>query len=276
MGNWGFLTRSDYDALIATNWSSLSSMADSPANYKHRLDHPREDTDVLRLGRAVHTCTFEPRKFELEYARWEGGTRRGKDWDNFQAAHKTQVILTDDQWQTAMQMAASVLADPVAREFITDGEAEVSHRWEIERPFGIVDCKGRLDYLKPEWIVDLKSTVDASQRAFGAQAFGMRWHGQAAWYTDGDERIHGRRRRYMLVAIEKTEAMIPQCYEVGESELMLGRELYERLLDEREECRRSGVWSGYSTGVLPLRLPRWAWPDVERDLADMNLKEAGE
>jgi hypothetical protein len=57
----------DYAAIDAMNWSTLKELAVSPRMLKWRVDHPREDTDALELGRAVHCAILEPQRFATAY-----------------------------------------------------------------------------------------------------------------------------------------------------------------------------------------------------------------
>ncbi len=273
------MDRADYDKLDAVNWSKLKLLARSPAHYRNAPLEPREDTDFLRLGRAVHAAVFEPETFEARFVRFGGKVRRGHEWDDFaeQAAALDQTILTADQWADATVIADAVRLHPVAGPLVRGGRPAHPLPWthKVEPhdhlPGYAIACKGRVDYLRPDCIVDLKTTRDASPDAFGRQMFNLLGHGQAAWYRDGE----GHALPFFFVAVEKAPPYAVQVYEVGADILDMGRELYCDLLGRLHACRADDSWPAYAEGVLPLELPRWAFPfDEDADAEDFHIKEA--
>jgi exodeoxyribonuclease VIII len=264
------MTRDEYDAIEATNFSTLKLMARSPANYRHNLLEGRPDTNALKLGRATHIAVFEPEKFAGAVARWEGGTRRGKDWDVFCAEHKTQDILTEAEHDMCLSIGAAVRADAIAKRFITGGRGEVTLRWTYQRkamgelPGFSMACKGRVDFLPSAGgICDLKTTLNAEPEKFGRQAFDLEYGVQGAWYHDGGLLADVRDGPYIIIAAEKKAPWVVQCYEVDATAMQLGRERYVSWLDRLNYCREHAEWPGYAVGVLPLELPRWALNETE-------------
>ena len=258
----------DYDMIDALNWSRLKHMAKSPAHYVHNIKAGCEDTAALKLGRAVHMAVLEPDRFGANVVRWEGAVRRGKAWDEFQAAHRHQDILTEREHDQCLSIAAAVRKDSTASAYLAGGKSEVTLRWTHRQTVGIpyeVACKGRCDLITPRAIVDLKTCADASPEAFGRDAFKMLYYAQAAMYSDGFEAAHGSGLPFVIVAVEKSSPWVVQCYELPEDVLQMGRELYRGLIDRLVACRAESVWPGYATGVLPLELPRWAVQDDDAE-----------
>src|ERR687887_272002 len=104
------MTFAEYRAIDAVNWSSLREMLGSPAPYRYRLDHPREDSTTLALGRAVHAAVFEPDRLPLEFAVWKGARRAGKAWDAFRAVHGDDTILKASEYERGLAMPARIVA----------------------------------------------------------------------------------------------------------------------------------------------------------------------
>jgi hypothetical protein len=151
------MPRSEYDALTErVNLSTLKLFAKSAAHYRHTLEHGRKDTAALRIGRAVHAAVLEPDKFAVEFTLW-GGKRYGSAWDAFSAV-VTGEILTAPEYELCRSLQAAVRADPHAAPYVTGGMSEVTVLWD--------QCRARLDYLKPDAIVDLKTARDASPVEF--------------------------------------------------------------------------------------------------------------
>ena len=138
-----------YLELRATNFSTLRELARSPLQYRYRLANPKGSA-AMTLGRAAHTATLEPDRFELEYASWnqltETGSvrpRRGKDYDAFVATHPGKTVLLGHEWDDALQIAQAFRLDPRAMRYLATGRPEVSMVWLD--PDSRRVCKGRVD-----------------------------------------------------------------------------------------------------------------------------------
>lgn len=267
------LSRQEYDALDAVNWSTLKHLLRSPAHYREALlKRNQGDTDAMRIGRVTHLAVLEPEKFAREVAVWDGGRRAGKDWEAFKALHDGKELLTLEQYDEVMALARSVRGDAVAGKYLSKGKSEISIKWEVEG----VTCKSRLDFVSgsffPAAIVDLKTTRDASRDAFGRDAFKMGLHIQAAMYQDAYFAATGDRLRVALVVAEKAGPHVPVVYRVPEALIDMGRNQYVELLLLLKECRRTNNWHGYSAdGELDLTFPQWAMPYEDNDLAELEL-----
>lgn len=270
--------RDEYDTIERVNFSTLKLMAKSPKHYRHALLEPRTDTEPMKLGRCAHLAAFEPEKFRATVAVWDGGTRRGKDWDAFRARNADKELLTQDQYEQCIAIQKTVLADEYARPYVSNGRGEVTIAWtDAQRDRGVnsysVLCKGRLDFDAKGAIVDLKTTRDAGD-GFGRQAWGLKYYAQAAWYVDGYERATGIRKPYVLVAVESTAPYDVVVYRVPDRHLELGREEYRAWLDRLAICRETNTWPGYANDCeLELELPRWAEPDD--DIGGLGLVVGG-
>src|SRR6185312_15116930 len=89
------LARAAYDRIDAVNWSKLKLMLKSPAHYRHNLLQRGGDSDAKRRGRVTHLSVLEPQRFQSDCVVWDGGPRRGKDWEKFKKAHADVEIVTE-------------------------------------------------------------------------------------------------------------------------------------------------------------------------------------
>lgn len=252
------LSRAEYERLPGLNWSKLKHMARSPAHYRAALQAEEQDTDALRLGRAIHMAALEPERFHRECVHWSGGVRRGKDWEAFQVAAGVREILKADEWEQCERIRDAVHAHPIARSMLRNGQAECSATWEVDVDGVPVQARGRLDYARGGLLVDLKTTRDASPEAFGRDAFRLMYHAQLAWYADGLQVATGIAPAVKLIAVEKQAPYCVQVYDMQPETFRSGKELYMRLLRTLADCQARNVWPGYSETELPLLLPPWA------------------
>jgi exodeoxyribonuclease VIII len=278
------MTREQYDAQAdRENWSRTKNIGRSPAHYIHAMLEPRADKAAYRNGRANHTAVLEPEKFASTVAVWDGGRRASKAWDAFSEANADRDILTQAEYEQLLGMQRAVRQHPIASKYLQRGRAEVSILWTCADPLmpGLVTpCKSRLDYLAPDWIVDLKTCRDASPAAFSRAAFNFEYHAQAAFYVDAVAAVTGKRLPYIIVAAELAPPCVVQVYRLPEHVLAAGRERYRTLLARLAVCRREDRWGGYAEDEIDLELPRWSGieaPEPEGEsLEDLGLSIAGE
>lgn len=253
------LPSSDYFALDAVGKSDLDLIARSPLHWQRAV---REETPAMRIGSAVHCAVLEPERFERDYVtapECDRRTKAGKEaFAEFEAANAGKTVLNGDEGVLCHRIAASVLSHLRAAQLLAGARAEVSALWKD--PELRVRCRARFDALtKDGWILDLKTTQDASPSAFAKSAANFRYHVQAAWYLDGYGSATGDiPAGFVFVAVEKSPPYAVALYELDAEAVEIGRALARRDLARYANAREFDLWSGYPETIQPLSLPRWA------------------
>lgn len=262
------MTFAEYLALDGANWSTLKELRKSPLAYKHALEHQRKDTAALMLGRATHTAVFEPDRLALDYAVWKGDRRAGKEWESFKAAHEGETILKIDEYERACAIRDAVRGHHLVAPYLAVGKPEHVLRWTDEKS-GLA-LKGRLDWLHPGVVVDLKTARHATNpRLFASAAWDLGYYHQLAMYTRGATAVTGQPHRAVIVAVEPVAPHDVALYGVDENALSSAGGQVDDLLKLLVECRASDSWPGAFDKPVPLGLPRWALPNIEDlDLSD--------
>lgn len=253
----------DYKALDEVNWSTLKEMRQSPLHYRYRVEHPREDSTRLALGRAAHTAVFEPDRFLVEYACYKGAIRRGKKWDAFKEQHAGETILKLDEYQLCLAIRDAVRSNADAMKYLAAGIGEQTIRWK-HAGTGIA-CKGRVDWVSKSSpaVVDFKTTSTIETAKFGAQVARMGYHAQLAWYRDGIAYSGGEILPAVIIAAEVNPPHDVGVFVLDEDALYAGAEEYGELLHLLADCRKANRWPGRFSEAQSLRLPTWAWNDED-------------
>lgn len=256
---------SAYLDLVGESSTALRQMLISPLQYRHYIRQGREDTDTLRIGRAVHTATLEPMQFLREYVLWEGGRRAGKAWEEFQAEHEGKTILKPELYDPAVAMAEAIKAHPVAGALFTGaGRNELSIQWRHSS--GMV-CKARIDRLG-DALIDIKTARDITPHSFGAASIRYGYHVQLAYYADAVKAAGLGTLPVRLVVVEKAPPYDVVVYDIDDAQLDLGRQEYERALQLIKDCRLTNSWPGQAPlHPLLLKLPAWAQPEFDEEAA---------
>jgi len=262
------ISADDYFAWDAVNASLLKPFTKSAAHVRQAMIEPRVETDAQALGQATHTAILEPSDYEARFitAPFENRRRLKRDeaeWQAFDEAARGKTVLrpSEDAMVTALSVSArDHHRHPLAASLLaTPGLTEASALW-ID-PATELRCKGRMDKIVPRGkrtlVVDVKTTVDASPRAFSRDIAKFGYHIQAAYYIDGLYRLHPALRSFVFIVIEKSPPYCVAVYEIDDATLTLGRNLYQQYLSRFKACLDADNWPGYPNARLSV--PSWAF-----------------
>lgn len=261
----------DYVKIDAVNWSTLSSMRKSPLHYRHVLDHGRLATKEMLGGRATHSAVFEPDRFPIEYAVFDGPVRRGAAWQAFKAANPGRGILKIDEYERALAIRDAVRAHPEAMAYLAKGHAEQTLTW-VDPITGLA-CKGRIDFVsdsKPA-VLDLKTSREILLELFARTVLRLGYHTQSAFYADGWKVSHGEELPSVIIAVESAAPYDVGVFRLDEDTVALGQEEYAGLLAKVSAHRALKTWPGQYPLEMPLRLPPWAFGDD--DVSELGLED---
>ncbi len=237
--------RAEYDAIQAENWSKLKLLEKSPAHYKQGWG---EESDSLKLGTAVHMAILEPEKFAATHVvtdiRRDARTKKWQEYEYEQLA-LGKTILIQSEHARIIAIRESVLSNSKAAQYLSGGQPEVALQWTLGSGEISFKCKGRADYIG-DAIVDLKSTQCSSPRAFARSAYKYGYFGQAAWYSDGLFLSTGKRKPFVIVAVESAAPHLVTVFRVPDALIAFGREQYLSLLGKLDYCQRNNWWGGYT------------------------------
>ena len=249
---------SAYESIQAINWSSLKHLATSPLLYRWRVDHPEPPKPAYILGSAIHCLLLEPADFPSRFAEF-AGTRRGRDWDEWQRDHPGRQSLKPDEFQQVERTVAAVRAHRGAMAILDGCRHEEPLTW-VEPQTGLA-CKGRLDALNANYVVDLKSARDVEPELFTRASARYLYHGQLAWYHDGAVaagRLAADAQPPYLIAVQSDGPHDVVVWRIPPAVLDRGRALYRRLLSRWRSCTEADWWPGCAPDVQTLTLPLWS------------------
>ncbi len=251
-----------YEEVDAVNWSSLKHLRESAMAYRYRLQQPREDTTALMIGRAAHTLIFEPHKFNTEFAIYEGGDRRGRGWEMFQAENAGKTIFKPAEIDDIQRMAEAVRCHPLVQPYFDGAEFEKPLYWRD--PNTGLRCKARADWLVPGVLLDFKSTRSIDGRRFGAESARFGYHLQMAHYRNGVKHALGwTPERVLLVAAEKTAPYDVAIFEIDSVTLDIAEVEVTELLMQLKGHMQADHWPGRYSEEQALQLPAWVYDDED-------------
>jgi hypothetical protein len=279
-----------YHAIQAMSAGGLKRMRQSPAHfYGMQLDPnmppPGDPTPAQKNGKLVHCAIFEPDAVATRYSVLPDNapprpTARQRDakkpsdetiaavawWRDYEAQHRGAETVGADQMTAALAQAAALRRLPEIAALLSEGYGESSTFW-IDEAIGEL-CKCRPDWTHPTGdgvvLLDGKTCQDASPDGFGRAIWNYDYWLQAAWSSDGFEAATGQRvHGFVFAAVESSWPHAAAAYMLGDDVLDKARRENRRLLNLYAECKRTGIWPGYASGINLINLPAWAQRQLE-------------
>lgn len=232
--------------LSPVHFSDLKRMAQSPLHYAHGLEHRREETKALRLGRAVDALCFGTCGV-VGY----DGQRRGKEWAAFAAANAGSICLNKTEHEQALGMSDALERHSEALDLLS-GERQKLIEWEISGRA----CAGTPDAFTDGRIAELKTCRTAHPDRFVWDARRLAYHAQLAWYLDG--LIHSGRARpstAYIVAVESSAPHPVTVFCLTDRALDQGARTWRLWFERLRACEESNAWPPYVESAVLFDVP---------------------
>lgn len=260
-----------YREMLAISRSDLTHLLRSPSHYWAKKVDPTRiensvETPAMRLGTAVHMAALEPARFIESYAEGPMVSRATKVWKEAQAATKATLLPTDE-FYLIRGIVKSLQNHDAAAKALFRGEGENEATFITKDVTSGLDIKCRADRVTNSgFVIDLKTTQDASARAFGKSVVNFNYHLQAAFYLRCIEQATGTvPKGFVFVAVEKEPPYACQVFLADEEMLNIGTKKVDNLLQQLSTLTEefgTKPWPSYSQQVQPLALPEWAARDL--------------
>lgn len=251
------ITNAEYHASPRLSKSKLDLIDKAPALYKHRIidGNKRPETPALAAGTATHMFCFEPHLLASTY--WVlddaakiaeiGGakphaTSAYKLWYAEQLqANAGKIALDADDLQTYQGMQRSFQTHPIIAEYLAQPH-ETEHVLYGEILGVEVQCK--LDAFGTGWIIDLKTTEDATEYAVTRAIKKYRYDVQDALYAEIYRQNFGTWPRFIFAFVEKSAPYLCELYELSEFDREQAHEKYRDNIRTYIDCMQTGDWYG--------------------------------
>ena len=246
------LTAGAYFSMPGLSASALCHGCKSMKAMRWYMTNETEPSAAMRWGNICHAALLEPDRFEQDFPVFDG-PKRGKDWQDFRDANADKEIITAEECEQLLAMIEAVRSRKDAFDLLSDGDHEVSAFWQYE---GCGNCKGRMDVLNKNAIVDLKTTSDISK--FQNTAAQLLINVRVGWYQVGVREITGALLPVYIVSVEQKPPFDILVYEYDAEALALGRDIAIKTARKYRECEKVSKFPGVCEDIQTLRLPEWA------------------
>lgn len=243
----------------------------TPANFFHEYLDPegpgRKKTDALRFGAAFHMRILEPQEFKRRTVIWtETKTTNSKGYEKAEAALEFGQLLIPEDWQIMLDgMFESIAKNRDIMDLLEmPGDNECTLLWKDDVTG--VDCKSRLDRCIREhgFIIDLKTTRDASEEGFIRSVLDYEYHVQDFAYRKGYEAVFKEPpKEFAFIMCEKEPPYLNGIYFLSPEAVEAGQYFFNNRIDRFHECMRRSYWPGYQEKPTRASLPGWYHKKLE-------------
>lgn len=251
-----------YRAAPGVSQTLLRELAKSPAHYKAALTAERKQTPAMRLGTLAHLAVFQLPLYMERVVVAPEMDKRSAGYKSFASENEGKEIISVAEHNQIGGMASAVRSHPLVKEWLKEGLAEVSAG--VRCPETGVLLKGRFDWMGRGFILDLKTTEDASPDGFSKSVGNYCYHWQAAHYLEIRRLCSienfgsGAPYDFYFVVVEKDAPFAVAVYELNRHDLTQAYGERLTLLGLLRQCEVEDSWPGYSQEIQDVRLPRWA------------------
>ena len=253
------MSAAEYHAYPALGSTSLKLFADpdkSLALAKYEMERD-EHKAAYDLGTLAHALILEDALDDLvayvdapDYR--SAGARKERDSAYADGLIPINSTERDTVLGPVEAMRDAVMAHPIAKDLLTGFDPEVSIFWEQDG----VQCKARVDALKPGVAVDLKTIRDARPSAVQKQISDLGYYLQAQHYLNGVEAVTGFRPDWYFVMAQNTEPHTVSVHRLHDAVYESAQWRIDYGLQRYRQALEADHWPGYDQ-IYEQTLPAW-------------------
>jgi exodeoxyribonuclease VIII len=258
------ITNDEYHSSAGLSRSALMKFRKSPYHYWYQYlsgeaSHV-EPTPALVFGELVHTLALEPHEADNRFVMAPSVDRRTKQgklvWQAFMGSVESQglQIVKEEDLVLAKKMAGRVRDNTLVDSMLEDASVEFSIYF-THATTGI-QCKVRPDIWNGGIVADLKTTADASYRAFQSSAYKYGYFLQAGMMQEALYSIGIDLEKFIFIPVEKEEPHAVGLYILDDEAISYGVKLFDDLMERVARCQEKNNWESY--GIQNLCVPGYA------------------
>lgn len=241
--------------------SGAKVLLKAPALFKWQQDNPVYKS-VFDEGSAAHALVLGQDVESLVYVvPFDDWRTQAAQAEKALAREMGLAPILPATWRMVSDMADELSKHPIAGPLMAEGLTEVS-AFGVDERTGVMR-RARADLLREDLrlLVDYKTTRNSAPWAFAKDAASYGYFQQHAWYLDLFRDLDIDLRSFVFVAQMSEPPYLVSVTELVADAVDRGRDLNDRALEMFRDCTESGIWPGFTQGITPIDIPRWAYFD---------------
>lgn len=228
-----FYSSSDYKTLLKSPYEFYENKILKIAREEKEKDH-------FAVGSLTHSLILEPHLVSQEYAIYPGLVRRGKEYEEFKAAHPGKTIVTASQNSKALAHQRAYKNTPFAINLLEGTKSE----YTIVQDYNDIPTKVRCDAIHVDkgYIVDIK-TSSFPIDPFSFKETVKRWDYElsAALYCEIAAQYYGKPFEFFWHVIASSDSE-NQVYKMSQRTREAGLARVYKAAAIYRQCLASGNW----------------------------------
>jgi len=199
-------------------------------------------TDAMNFGSAVHSALLEDSNDIAVLPEFNARTKEGKKIkQDFFDNNKGKIIIKQEEQEAIEKIKKNFNGHSLAKSLVQRlTETEVSYYGTIDK----VPVRVRPDGIKDnDYIIDIKTTMDASPRYFKSQVYNFAYHLQACFYS---EALGYDPAKFRFITIENKYPYTVEVFAMSEDMIEYGRDAWRIAFNSwKEYLETNNVGSFY-------------------------------
>ena len=252
------------DLVYPVSNSRLTAFKRSPLHLIHYLNGNSKQTPAMAFGSAFHMALLQPDLYATEYLVAPDVNRRTAEgklaYDKFVYEADGKQVLTSNDSIKISEMVTAVRQNPIANELLSNC-LYYEHKVTWTNQDTGVPMRGVVDAMSSDYIIDIKTTMDANPYKFQRDCFANMYHRQAAIYMDAFG-YNTKQMDFYFIAIEKDEPYGVSVNLMDYDSIQKGREIYLDQVTEYRSWVEAGCPSAsyeywHYAGIHTIELPNY-------------------
>lgn len=257
IGIYSGIPNSVYHSHKAIGRSDLEKIAMSPLHWKHYKENPKEPSEAMKLGSAVHEYFLDPQAGEVVVMpNINRRTNTGKaEYEKFIEDNAENTVITPETHAAAQAMCRACFAD----KNISDHYDLCDFELTVFADFAGIYCKARPDAwdLKNNILYDLKTCREAKEDSFVNAVFNSGYHRQTSFYFNIISQVHDKPKAFKFWCVENAEPYATATYTMGRDFIEIADEQLYSSFKKYAEVSIEDKWEGYETNYDELAPKAW-------------------
>lgn len=263
MSEW-IVGHNEYEYHQRPELSSHKMMDFIKSPYKFYRKHIKKDVPsftksaAMDLGSLAHHLALEPNRPLYVGPEGDGRTKAVKD---AKAALELKMppqetMYSHGDHKTALEIIQALREHEEANKWLFQSSSFKNELTGITE-FNGIPIRLRCDKINDKYIVDLKTTSDASPKSFGRYCENNGYLIQAAWYCMMSKLIDGLDREFKIIAVETEAPYEVGLYSIPHSIILKEQTKIKKYLVKYKQCLDSNYWPRLCKEFEDIQISTW-------------------
>lgn len=229
--------------------------------WHHVLGNPVADSPTKRFGRLFHSAALQPEIF-FKLAKTRATAPKGA------LIQKDEIPISQKDFESIQWMIKRISLNPIISSILKEGEKEISGFYECEDSGLALKIRPDLIWREREWIVDLKTARDLSDRSIKNSIEEYRYDFSAAMYCEGASVIESKSyNKFIFIFVQNCPPFDCRVIPCAERYFEIGKWDLKKTKTRLSAAIKENHFKGFDPEAVEIEPNYWHF---ERYLKEVN------